>query len=103
MEPTGRGESRADGQGADLAMHKIRLMRPKTTLHRSSRLLKSTVVGLDRVNPLASVVVFQYSLDTLMCRLKACSIGGDDSKDGMNDDETTVRIVTEVQRRRTNL
>jgi hypothetical protein len=37
----------------------------------SPRLLKGAIVGIDPLNPLASVVVFQYNPDTLTRRLQA--------------------------------
>lgn len=39
------------------------------------RLLKGALVGLDPLNPLASVVVFQYNPDTLTRRLEARAVG----------------------------
>jgi hypothetical protein len=42
----------------------------------SPRLLKGAIIGLDPVNPLASVVVFQYNPDTMTRRLEARSTGG---------------------------
>jgi hypothetical protein len=47
----------------------------------SPRLLKGAIVGLDPMNPLASIVVFQYNPDTMTRRLEARSIGGGDSSD----------------------
>jgi hypothetical protein len=50
-----------------------------TTFPRSPRLLKGAIVGLDPLNPLASVVVFQYNPDTMTRRLepRAVSSEGD--------------------------
>jgi hypothetical protein len=45
----------------------------------SPRLLKGAIVGVDKMNPLASVIVFQYNPDTLTRRLEARSSGGDNS------------------------
>jgi hypothetical protein len=42
----------------------------------SPRLLKGAIVGLDPVNPLASVIVFQYNPDTVTRRLDARTSGG---------------------------
>ncbi|MFB8789831.1 MAG: hypothetical protein U7123_13495 [Potamolinea sp.] len=51
-----------------------------TTFPGSPRLLKGAIVGLDPVNPLASVIVFQYNPDTMTRRLEArTSSGGEDS------------------------
>lgn len=43
----------------------------------SPRLLKGAIVGLDPVNPLGSVIVFQYNPDTVTRRLDARTSGGD--------------------------
>lgn len=49
-----------------------------TSFPGSPRLFKGAIVGLDPVNPLASVVVFQYNPDTLTRRIDARSTGGSD-------------------------
>src|SRR5881409_1186919 len=46
-----------------------------TTFPGSPRLLKGAIVGLDPVNPLASVIVFQYNPDTLTRTLTAQTAG----------------------------
>jgi hypothetical protein len=46
-----------------------------TSFPGSPRLLKGAIIGLDPVNPLASIVVFQYNPDTLTRRLEARSSG----------------------------
>ena len=50
-----------------------------TSFPGSPRLIKGAIVGLDPVNPLASVVVFQYNPDTMTRRLdsRAVSSEGD--------------------------
>jgi hypothetical protein len=48
-----------------------------TTFPGSPRLLKGALVGTDPVNPLASVIVFQYNPDTMTRRLDARSMGGE--------------------------
>ena len=48
-----------------------------TTFPGSPRLLKGALVGTDPVNPLASVIVFQYNPDTMTRRLEARSMGGE--------------------------
>jgi hypothetical protein len=48
-----------------------------TTFPASPRLLKGAIVGLDKNNPLASVVVFQYNPDTMTRRLEARAAGSD--------------------------
>jgi hypothetical protein len=52
-----------------------------TTFPGSPRLIKGAIVGLDPVNPLASVIVFQYNPDTMTRRLEARSTGGGDTSD----------------------
>lgn len=47
----------------------------------SPRLLKGAIIGLDPVNPLASVVVFQYNPDTMTRRVEARSTGGGEGSD----------------------
>ncbi len=47
----------------------------------SPRLLKGAIIGLDPVNPLASVVVFQYNPDTMTRRLDARTTGGGEGAD----------------------
>src|SRR5205809_3350439 len=47
----------------------------------SPRLLKGAIIGLDPLNPLASVVVFQYNPDTMTRRLEARSTGGGEGSD----------------------
>ena len=48
-----------------------------TTFPGSPRLLKGALVSTDPVNPLASVIVFQYNPDTMTRRLEARSMGGE--------------------------
>ena len=52
-----------------------------TTFPGSPRLLKGAIIGLDPMNPLASIIVFQYNPDTMTRRLEARSSGGGDSGD----------------------
>ncbi|MDV7390902.1 hypothetical protein RZS08_06105 [Arthrospira platensis SPKY1] len=52
-----------------------------TTFPGSPRLLKGAIVGVDKMNPLASVIVFQYNPDTLTRRLEARSSGGGEQSD----------------------
>ena len=47
----------------------------------SPRLIKGAIIGLDPINPLASVVVFQYNPDTMTRRLEARSTGGGEGSD----------------------
>lgn len=44
----------------------------------SPRVLKGALIGTDPVNPLASVIVFQYNPETLTRRLEARSMGGEE-------------------------
>lgn len=48
-----------------------------TTFPGSPRLLKGAIVGLDPVNPLASVIVFQYNPETMTRRLEARAMGAE--------------------------
>jgi len=48
-----------------------------TTFPGSPRLLKGALVGLDPLNPLASIIVFQYNPETMTRRLDARSMGGE--------------------------
>lgn len=50
-----------------------------TSFTRSPRLMKGAIVGLDPVNPLASVIVFQYNPDTMTRTLQAQTTGGEGS------------------------
>jgi hypothetical protein len=43
----------------------------------SPRLLKGAIVGLDKTNPVASIIVFQYNPDTMTRRLEARTSGGE--------------------------
>lgn len=52
-----------------------------TSFPGSPRLVKGAIVGVDAMNPLASVVVFQYNPDTMTRRLEARSTGGGDTSD----------------------
>lgn len=47
----------------------------------SPRLIKGAIIGLDPLNPVASVVVFQYNPDTMTRRLEARSTSGGDNSD----------------------
>ena len=48
-----------------------------TTFPGSPRLLKGALVGIDALNPLASIVVFQYNPDTMTRRLEPRTMSGD--------------------------
>ncbi len=48
-----------------------------TTFPNSPRLIKSALVGVDILNPVSSVVVFQYNLDTMTRRSEVCGETGD--------------------------
>src|SRR3954447_5918857 len=47
-----------------------------TTVPRGPRTLKGAIVGVDPVNPLASVIIFQYNPDTLTRTIEP-QMGGD--------------------------
>jgi hypothetical protein len=51
-----------------------------TTFPGSPRLLKGALVGIAPLNPLASVIVFQYNPDTLTRSLTARTSGGDGAR-----------------------
>lgn len=52
-----------------------------TSFPGSPRLLKGAIIGLDPVNPLASVIVFQYNPDTMTRRLDARTNRGNEGSD----------------------
>ena len=45
-----------------------------STFPGSPRLIKGALIGVDPLNPLASIVVFQYNPDTLTRRLEARAV-----------------------------
>jgi len=47
-----------------------------TTFPNSPRMIKGAIIGIDPLNPLASVVVFQYNPDTMTRTLAAQATGG---------------------------
>jgi len=46
------------------------------TLSSSPRLLKGAIVGIDILNPLASIIIFQYNPDTMTRTLTPQTAGG---------------------------
>jgi len=48
-----------------------------TTFPNSPRLLKSALIWIDPLNPLASVVVFQYNSDTMTRRLEPRAVSSE--------------------------
>jgi hypothetical protein len=46
-----------------------------TTFPRAPRVLKGAIVGLDPLNPLASIIIFQYNPDTMRRTLQAQAAG----------------------------
>jgi hypothetical protein len=52
-----------------------------TSFPLSPRLLKGAIIGLDPMNPVASIIVFQYNPDTMTRKLDARSTGGGDTAD----------------------
>jgi hypothetical protein len=52
-----------------------------TTFPNSPRLLKGAIVAIDKLNPVASVIVFQYNPDTMTRRLEARTSGGGTESD----------------------
>jgi hypothetical protein len=47
-----------------------------STFPGSPRLMKGAIVGIDILNPLASITVFQYNPETMTRRLQAQTLGG---------------------------
>ena len=69
----------------------------------SPRLLKGAIVGLDPLNPLASVVIFQYNPDTLTRTVQARAAGGGGGDTSQSEalrlkgpPEETIRLDVEV-------
>ena len=48
-----------------------------TTFPRSPRLLRGAIVGIDPLNPIPNVIVFQYNPDTVTRTLQAQAAGGE--------------------------
>jgi len=48
-----------------------------TAFPGSPRLIKGAIIGLDPLNPLASIIVFQYNPDTMTRHLETRSTGGE--------------------------
>ena len=48
-----------------------------TTFPGSPLLLKGAIIGVDKFNPLASIIIFQYNPDTLTRTLTAQTVGGE--------------------------
>ncbi|MGD8405170.1 MAG: hypothetical protein PVJ21_16020 [Anaerolineales bacterium] len=61
-----------------------------TTSPGPPRLLKGALVGTDPVNPLASVIVFQYNRDTMTRRSEARYMGDE------NGDQNEVFCLTNL-------
>jgi hypothetical protein len=71
-----------------------------TTFPGSPRLLKGAIIGLDPVNPLASVIIFQYNPDTLTRTITARA-AGDEADRGealrlKGPPEETIRLEVEI-------
>jgi hypothetical protein len=47
-----------------------------TTFPGSPRVMKGAIIGLDPLNPIASIIIFQYNPDTLRRTLQAQAAGG---------------------------
>jgi hypothetical protein len=66
----------------------------------SPRLVKGAIVGLDKLSPLASVVVFQYNPESLTRSLKALTAGEDSDKGEVlrlkGPPEETISIKIEI-------
>jgi hypothetical protein len=70
------------------------------TLSNTPRLLKGALVGFDLLNPLASVVAFQYNPDTMQRTLEARAAGGEgDRSEAMRltgPPKETIRLSVEI-------
>jgi len=71
------------------------------TFPGSPRLVKGAIVGLDPLNPLASVVIFQYNPDTLTRSVQARAAGGGDTAQSevlrlKGPPEETIRLDVEI-------
>jgi hypothetical protein len=71
------------------------------TFPGSPRLVKGAIVGLDPLNPLASVVIFQYNPDTLTRTVQARAAGGGDASQSealrlKGPPEETIRLDVEI-------
>jgi hypothetical protein len=65
-----------------------------TSFPGSPRLIKGAIVGLDPVNPLASVVVFQYNPDTMTRRLESRAVSIEiDALDQLEQADPLVTII----------
>ncbi len=72
-----------------------------TTFPRSPRLLKGAIIGLDRNNPLASIIIFQYNPDSVSRTLNAQTTGRDNAARGevlriTAPPQETIRINVEI-------
>jgi hypothetical protein len=52
-----------------------------TSFPNSPRLLKGAIVGIDKNNPVASVIVFQYNPETMTRKVEARTVGGGETGD----------------------
>lgn len=53
-----------------------------TSFPNSPRLLKGAIIGVDPLNPVASVIIFQYNPDTLTRTINAQTTGSDNASQG---------------------
>lgn len=71
-----------------------------STFPNSPRLLKGAIVGFDLLNPLASVIIFQYNPHTLTRSLKAQAMGGEGAKSEAmrltGAPEETIQVEVEI-------
>jgi len=51
-----------------------------TTFPNSPRVLKGALVGIDALNPIPNVIIFQYNPDTLTRSIKPRALGGDGAR-----------------------
>ncbi len=71
-----------------------------TTFPGSPRLIKGAIVGVDPLNPLASIIVFQYNPDTLTRTLTARAAGAQANRGEAlrlaGPPEETIRVEVEI-------
>ncbi|HEY9735411.1 MAG TPA: hypothetical protein V6D06_03980 [Trichocoleus sp.] len=53
-----------------------------TSFPGSPRLLKGAIIGMDPMNPLASVIIFQYNPETMSRQIEARTMGGEEGARG---------------------
>jgi hypothetical protein len=70
-----------------------------TTFSGSPRLLKGAIIGLDPLEPVASVIVFQYNPDSLTRTITASAAGGEGEGEALRlkgPPEEAIRLSVEI-------